>query len=96
MVVSRGMLTYAAICGARAGVVQATTTAAIAQAAATAAAPMLALSSVLVTTSAATWTARTRGDTVTAVATYTFQPVLPVMTYLVTKNFTATSTMMIP
>ena len=96
MVVSRGMLSYAAICGARAGVVKATTTAAMAQTAVTAAAPMLALSSAVVTTSAASWAGRGSGDTVTAVATYTFQPVLPVMTRLVTKNFTATSTITIP
>jgi Flp pilus assembly protein TadG len=96
MVVGRAMLSYAVICGTRKGVVAATTTTTAVQAAVTAAAPMLPLTTNVVTTSAATWAARTSGDTVTVTATYTFKPSLPVLTKLVTKNFTATSTVTIP
>jgi Flp pilus assembly protein TadG len=96
MVVSRAMLSYAVICGARKGLVSTTTTTTIAQTALTAAAPMLPLTGISITTSAASWAARTSGDTVTVTASYTFQPSLPAFTKLATKNFHATSTLTIP
>ncbi len=104
MVVARSMLTYASICGARAGVANKTTNAAAAQSTAAAAAPMLGLSTTgttgnyvtVATSSAGGWTARQSGDTITAIAHYTFRPTLPGLTLLRTKNFVAQSTMTIP
>lgn len=100
MVVSRSMLSYAAICGARAGEVSTTTNIAAVQAVVAAAAPMLTLSSVTVTvnglSTAAAFTGRSSGSVVSVTAASTFTPVLPIMTRLATKNFQATSAVTIP
>ena len=97
MVVSRAMLTPAAICCARAGIAKANATS-DAQNAAFRVAPMLSLTTtnVTVTTSNATWSARTHGDTVTCTANYTFTPGTGHLTLLTQKNFVAQSTMTIP
>lgn len=99
MIFSKTMLTYAVTVGARTGIgLSATTTAAV-QTAVINAAPMLKLTTsnvTAVTTNAASWSARTRGNTVTVTATYTFTPVAPGFTKLANKTFTYTCKMTIP
>jgi Flp pilus assembly protein TadG len=99
MVVSNTMLAYATTIGARAGIVSSTTSTATVQTAVVNAAPFLNLSTSNVTTvssSNGTWATRTRGDTVTVTATYTFTPVIPVLTRLIQRTYTYTSKMKIP
>jgi Flp pilus assembly protein TadG len=96
MVVSRLMLSYAVICGARAGLVNSTPDTAHVQTAVAAAAPMLSLGPISVSTSAASWTGRLSGDTVTVQATYTFTPCLGPMMGFMNKTFTAKSVETIP
>ena len=98
MMVSRVMLSYAAICGARAAVLKNTASAGAVQTVVTSAAPMLPLTNADVTVgyTSASWAARTSGDIMTVTAVYTFTPVLGNLTLLATKTFTATSVETIP
>ncbi|MFL5303633.1 MAG: TadE/TadG family type IV pilus assembly protein [Polyangia bacterium] len=104
MVVAKQMCAYAAIVGARTGVVTATTSTSVVQTAATGAAPLLHLTASNVTVAVTvgstaatrTFTARTRGDTVTVTVAYTFTPVIPVLSKLATKNYSVKSAMVIP
>ncbi len=105
MVVAKQMCAYAASVGARTAAVMATANAAAAQTAAAAAAPMLKLTTsnvaVAITDSASppntvAFASRTRGNTVTVTVSYTFTPVAPGFTKLVTKNFAVKSAVVIP
>ncbi len=106
MVVAKQMCAYAASAGARTGAVMATANQAAVQAAAVAAAPMLKLTAssvtVVVTDSATptpnivAFASRARGDTVTVTVPYTFTPVAPGFTKLITKNFSVKSAVLIP
>ena len=109
MLISRSMLQYAVIAGARAGLAKSNATVGAVQTATAAAAPMLHLTSGSVNvcvdtvgpcTSVATstaWTARTTGDTVTvSYSGYTFTPASGSFARLATKSLTATSTQTIP
>lgn len=109
MIVAKQMCAYAAIVGARTAlakvtVVSGTTTTITAtevRNAAIAAAPLLHLTTsniptVSVSGSTTTFANRTRGDKVTVVVTYTFTPVIPLLTKLATKNYSVTSAMVIP
>lgn len=108
MVVAKEECAYAATVGARTAVAKVavqggstvTVTAAVVQAAAVAAAPLLHLAtsnvSVAVTGSTTTFANRTRGDKVTVTVTYTFTPMVPVLTKLTSKSYTVKSAMVIP
>jgi Flp pilus assembly protein TadG len=99
MLISRSMLQYAVIAGARAGLAKTNATVGAVQTATAAAAPMLHLTpgSVVVTTSAAAWITRTTGDTVTvSYSGYTFTPASGSFARLTTKSLAATSTQTIP
>ena len=99
MMVARCMLTYAVSVGARMGLAKSNTNTSTIKTAVVNAAPMLGLStgSVSVATSAASWTARTSGNTVTVTYTgYTFTPIAGPFTKLASKTFNATSMETIP
>jgi Flp pilus assembly protein TadG len=98
MVVSRSMLSYAVTVGSRKAVANSTTLTSQVQSAVVAAAPMLKLTTgaVTVTTSAASWAARTSGDTVTVTTSYTFVPVIGTWSKLITKTFSSTITVTLP
>ncbi|HLK93991.1 MAG TPA: TadE/TadG family type IV pilus assembly protein [Polyangia bacterium] len=96
--ISRCMLQYAVVVGARAGLAKVNAVSDV-QNATAAAAPMLGLTpgSVSVTTSAASWAARTRGNTVTvSYSGYTFAPAAGSFSRMVTKNLSASSQQTIP
>lgn len=101
MVTSRMMLAYAVTVGARAATAKANATSDV-QNAVIAAAPILNMNTTTnilstdVTTSAASWTGRTSGDTVTVQARYTFTPSNPLFTKIGSRTFTLKSTMTIP
>jgi Flp pilus assembly protein TadG len=101
MVLSRTMLAYAVTTGARVGTASNNTQANV-QTAVVNAAPMLSLSTSTniptanITTSAASWSARKSGDTVTVRATYTFTSSNPFLTKIGSRTWTLTSTMAIP
>ena len=104
MVVAKQMCAYAAIVGARTGVVTATASSTAVQNAAIAAAPLLHLTTSNVTVAvtvgstatARAFGARARGDTVTVTVGYTFTPVIPLLTKLTTKTYSVKSAMVIP
>ena len=110
MVMSNMMLSYAVTAGARAATAGNSTQANV-QTVVTGASPMLALTTSNIPTSnitttpagtttasstATAWSARTRGDTVTVTATYTFTPSNPLFTKIGSRTFTQTSAMTIP
>lgn len=99
-VTSKMMLAYAVTVGARAATANANTTTNV-QNAVIAAAPMLALTSSNIptgniTTSAASWSARTSGSTVTVKATYAYAPINPLLTKIGSRTWSYTSTISIP
>ena len=100
MTAAKTMCAYAATVGARTGIASSTASTTVVQNAAIAAAPLLHLTTsnvtVTVSGSTTTFTSRTRGDKVTVVVTYTFTPVIPLLTKLATKNYSVTSAMVIP
>ena len=100
MTSAKTMCAYAATVGARTGIASNTASTTAVQNAAIAAAPLLHLTAsnvtVTVSGSTTTFTSRARGDKVTVVVTYTFTPVIPLLTKLATKNYTVTSAMVIP
>jgi len=110
MMVTRCMLSYAVIVGTRAGIASATTTTTAVQTATVNAAPMLGLTAANVnvclnvatctslnTATAAAWTARGSGSTVTvSYNNYAFVPASGSIARLTSKNFSASSTEMIP
>lgn len=105
MVVAKQMCAYAAIVGARTGVAKATASSGAVQTAAIGAAPLLHLTASNVTVAVTVgstavartpFNARTRGDTVTVTVTYTFTPVIPVLSRLATKSYSVKSAMVVP
>jgi Flp pilus assembly protein TadG len=109
MLISRSMLQYAVISGARAGLAKTNSTTAAVQTATAAAAPMLHLTATNVNVcvdtvgtctgvaSSTAWTARTTGDTVTvSYSGYTFTPASGSFARLTTKSLAAASTQTIP
>lgn len=100
MCVAKTMCAYAATVGARTGIASSTAATSNVQTAAVNAAPLLHLSTsnVTVTVSGSTtvFANRARGDTVTVNVTYTFTPVIPILTKLATKNYSVNSAMVIP
>lgn len=103
MVISKTMLAHAVTVGARAASLGFNTTTTAVQTAVVNAAPMLNLSSGSVNVSATdslgvakTFANKTRGDIVSVNCSYTFTPVTPVLTRLVTKTYNYTSKMTIP
>ncbi len=104
MVTSKTMLAYAVTVGARTATAKVnssgtTLSTSDVQQVVINAAPFLNLSTSNVTTvssSNGTWASRTRGNSVTVTATYTFTPLLPFLTKLAAKTYTYTSTMTIP
>ena len=91
--------------GARTGVAKATASTGVVQTAAIGAAPLLHLTATNVTVGATVgsttavrnpFSARTRGDTVTVTVTYTFTPVIPVLSKLATKTYSVNSAMVVP
>jgi hypothetical protein len=96
MVVSRAMLSYASISGARTASVSGTLTSSDVQNAIFASAPMLGLTSSNVTiavdgvATSSAFTARTAGQQITVTVTYRFQPAVN-LGGMAVKNWTATT-----
>jgi len=100
MVVAKEMCAYAAIVGARTAAANGTASTSAVQTAAINCVPMLKLttSNVAVSPTGTAFTTRTRGTTVKVTITYTYTPLIPKISKIISggKSWTISSAMVIP